>query len=113
MTTRSDNRQLSNIASFIIGSIVTVVAGYLYTSRSSSRKSVHDKKREEKRFITAQIRLEQLSRNALFFGEDGMNSITQAAVVVVGLGGVGSHAAHMLARAGVRYIRLIDFDQVM
>ena len=33
-------------------------------------------------------------------------------VVVVGLGGVGSHAAHMLARAGVSRIRLIDFDNV-
>ncbi|KAL1504094.1 hypothetical protein AB1Y20_010504 [Prymnesium parvum] len=33
-------------------------------------------------------------------------------VVVVGLGGVGSHAAHLLLRGGVRRLRLIDFDQV-
>ena len=33
-------------------------------------------------------------------------------MVVVGLGGVGSHAANMLARSGVQRIRLIDFDQV-
>lgn len=33
-------------------------------------------------------------------------------VVVVGVGGVGSHCAHMLVRSGVRRIRLIDFDQV-
>ena len=33
-------------------------------------------------------------------------------VVVVGLGGVGSHAAHLLLRSGVRNLRLIDFDQV-
>ncbi len=31
---------------------------------------------------------------------------------VVGLGGVGSHAAHMLCRSGVGKLRLIDFDQV-
>jgi tRNA A37 threonylcarbamoyladenosine dehydratase len=33
-------------------------------------------------------------------------------VVVVGLGGVGSHAAAMLLRCGVGKLRLIDFDQV-
>ena len=33
-------------------------------------------------------------------------------MVVVGLGGVGSHAAHMLLRSGVGKLRLIDFDQV-
>ena len=30
----------------------------------------------------------------------------------MGLGGVGSHAAQMLARSGVAKLRLIDFDQV-
>ncbi len=33
-------------------------------------------------------------------------------VLVVGLGGVGSHAAHLLVRAGVSRLRLVDFDQV-
>ncbi len=33
-------------------------------------------------------------------------------MIVVGVGGVGSHAANMLIRSGVRRIRLIDFDQV-
>lgn len=36
----------------------------------------------------------------------------RAFVVVVGLGGVGSHAAAMLLRSGVGKLRLIDFDQV-
>lgn len=31
---------------------------------------------------------------------------------MVGLGGVGSHAANMLARSGVQRMRLVDFDQV-
>ena len=69
---------------------------------------------------------EQLSRNKQFFAErcvmtekgktweahDGQADIEDASVVVVGLGGVGSHAAHMLARAGIKRLRLIDFDQV-
>ena len=55
---------------------------------------------------------EQLSRNALFLGPEGLEKVRGAFVVVVGLGGVGSHAAHMLVRAGVEKIRLIDFDQV-
>ena len=33
-------------------------------------------------------------------------------VIVIGLGGVGSHAAQLLLRGGVRRLRLIDFDQV-
>jgi len=33
-------------------------------------------------------------------------------VIVVGLGGVGSHAVNMLVRSGVARVRLIDFDQV-
>ena len=33
-------------------------------------------------------------------------------VVVVGVGGVGSHAAHLLVRANASNLRLIDFDQV-
>jgi tRNA threonylcarbamoyladenosine dehydratase len=33
-------------------------------------------------------------------------------VIIVGLGGVGSHATTALARSGVAKIRLIDFDQV-
>ena len=37
---------------------------------------------------------------------------TEPLVVVVGLGGVGSHAAHLLLRGGVRRLRLVDFDQV-
>ena len=37
---------------------------------------------------------------------------TQPLVVIVGLGGVGSHAAHLLLRGGVRRLRLVDFDQV-
>jgi hypothetical protein len=59
-----------------------------------------------------ELMVEQLSRNTLFFGEAGQKKIGEAFVIVVGLGGVGSHAAHMLARAGIGKLRLVDFDQV-
>ncbi|GAB9465671.1 Ubiquitin-activating enzyme [Globisporangium polare] len=55
---------------------------------------------------------EQLSRIHTFFGKEGFEKIRDAFVVVVGVGGVGSHAAHMLARSGVRKLRLVDFDNV-
>jgi tRNA threonylcarbamoyladenosine dehydratase len=35
-----------------------------------------------------------------------------AKVCIVGVGGVGSHTAHMIARSGIGYIRIIDFDQI-
>jgi tRNA A37 threonylcarbamoyladenosine dehydratase len=62
---------------------------------------------------TDDILREQLSRNRQFFAAtDGQQRLAQSFVVVVGLGGVGSHAAHMLLRAGVGRLRLVDFDQV-
>lgn len=60
----------------------------------------------------ASLKSEQLSRNRQFFDDDGQDRIERAFVVVVGLGGVGSHAANMLVRAGVRKVRLVDFDNV-
>ncbi|RLN31569.1 hypothetical protein BBJ28_00009057 [Nothophytophthora sp. Chile5] len=55
---------------------------------------------------------EQLSRIDAFFGPEGFAAVKDAFVIVVGMGGVGSHAAHMLARSGVGKLRLIDFDNV-
>lgn len=38
--------------------------------------------------------------------------LSKASVVIVGLGGLGSHIAIMLARTGIGHIHLIDFDKV-
>ncbi|CAN8100183.1 unnamed protein product [Discula destructiva] len=56
--------------------------------------------------------LEQLARNRVFLTPEGLDKLRAAAVVVVGCGGVGSHAAAALARSGVSALRLVDFDQV-
>ena len=44
---------------------------------------------------------EQLARNYVFFGDEGMEKIRKGKVVVVGCGGVGSWAAVMLVRSYV------------
>ena len=51
-------------------------------------------------------------RNIQFFGFDAQQKVTTSYVVVIGLGGVGSHAASMLLRSGVGRLLLVDFDQV-
>jgi tRNA threonylcarbamoyladenosine dehydratase len=56
--------------------------------------------------------LEQLARNRVFLGDEGLRRLRGAFVVVVGLGGVGSHCVAALARSGVEKIRVVDFDQV-
>lgn len=56
--------------------------------------------------------LEQLARNRVFLGDEGLRRLRGAFVVVVGCGGVGSHACAALARSGVARLRLVDFDQV-
>ncbi|KAG6659989.1 hypothetical protein CIPAW_03G074400 [Carya illinoinensis] len=55
---------------------------------------------------------EQLTRNIQFFGLESQQKVTASYVVVIGLGGVGSHAAAMLLRSGVGRLLLVDFDQV-
>lgn len=56
--------------------------------------------------------LEQLARNRVFLTDEGLAKLRSSFIIVVGCGGVGSHAAASLARSGVSKIRLVDFDQV-
>lgn len=51
-------------------------------------------------------------RTELLVGRDGWRTLQSAHVMVVGIGGVGGHAAEALARAGVGRLTLVDFDQV-
>ena len=51
-------------------------------------------------------------RTVLFYGERAFARIRAARVTVVGLGGVGGHAAVCLARSGIGGLVLIDHDTV-
>lgn len=53
-----------------------------------------------------------LERTELLIKEAGVEKLNKAAVLVVGLGGVGSFAAEFLARAGVGKMTIIDGDTV-
>lgn len=48
----------------------------------------------------------------LLLGRAGMEKLQQSRIAVVGLGGVGSHAAEALCRCGIGSISMIDFDRV-
>ncbi|XP_043808778.1 tRNA threonylcarbamoyladenosine dehydratase isoform X3 [Manihot esculenta] len=62
--------------------------------------------------LTDEIVSEQLTRNIQFFGLESQRKVTASYVVIIGLGGVGSHAASMLLRSGIGRLLLVDFDQV-
>jgi tRNA A37 threonylcarbamoyladenosine dehydratase len=53
-----------------------------------------------------------LERTELLIKEEGLEKLTKANVLVVGLGGVGSFAAEFLARAGVGNMTIVDGDTV-
>lgn len=55
---------------------------------------------------------DRFARTAEYFGEEGFARIRRARVAVIGLGGVGSHAAVCLARNGVGRLLLVDSDRV-
>jgi hypothetical protein len=52
------------------------------------------------------------SRNIALFGEEGQRKITATRVVIVGLGGLGSHVAQQLAYLGIVRYGLIDDDVI-
>lgn len=88
---------------------------------AAARPTITTKDDERAALIAARARkgeydeeliLEQLARNRVFLKDEGLAKLRSAFVVVVGLGGVGSHCVAALARSGVSRIRVVDFDQV-
>lgn len=54
----------------------------------------------------------KLLRISRFIGEEAVNSLEDKFVVIVGVGAVGSYCLEALARSGIGYFRLVDFDKV-
>ena len=53
-----------------------------------------------------------LSRQELLLTKEQMQKIKDANILLIGVGGVGGAVAHMLARAGVQNLTIMDFDKV-
>ena len=53
-----------------------------------------------------------LERTELLLGEEKLNILRNANVLVVGIGGVGAYAAEMIVRAGIGRITMADADKV-
>jgi tRNA A37 threonylcarbamoyladenosine dehydratase len=116
MASTSANKHSSHTATavlsgFLLGSSLTILL-YNYAYQRSKK---HEKNETPATLVTSlpdSVRAEQLSRHELYFGASHFERVKKARVAVIGVGGVGSHAAVMLARAGIGRLRLVDFDQV-
>ncbi|KAJ3261363.1 hypothetical protein HK103_005971 [Boothiomyces macroporosus] len=99
----------------ITSSVITAL-GLSLVYRIQKQKTIRNIKSElsffDKEEEYQELMDEQLSRNIAFLGKEGVDKVRKSFVIVVGLGGVGSHAAHLLVRSGVEHVRFIDFDQV-
>lgn len=54
----------------------------------------------------------RFDRSRLLLGDEVMDKIASARVIIFGVGGVGSWCAESLARTGLRHITLVDCDRV-
>ena len=55
---------------------------------------------------------EAICRTAELLGDEAVEKLSKASVIVFGIGGVGSFAAEALARSGIGRMALVDFDRV-
>ena len=53
-----------------------------------------------------------LSRQELLLNPTQMEKIKNANILLIGVGGVGGAVAHMLVRAGISNLTIMDFDKV-
>lgn len=55
---------------------------------------------------------DEFARTALLIGEEKLQKIRSSSVMVLGVGGVGSHCIEALARSGIGHLILVDNDTV-
>lgn len=56
--------------------------------------------------------MHRFSREELLIGQEGLAKLDRSRVAVIGLGGVGSYTVEALARAGVGWLILVDYDEI-
>ena len=54
----------------------------------------------------------RFARTEMLIGTENLEKLKNSAVIVFGVGGVGSYSVEALARAGVGRLRLVDFDDI-
>lgn len=52
------------------------------------------------------------NRSRLLLGDEGMEALSAAKVIIFGVGGVGSWCAESLVRTGIRHLTIVDSDRV-
>ena len=52
------------------------------------------------------------ARFSMLVGEEGIEKLRNSKVIVFGVGGVGSYTVEALARSGVGYVTMVDFDEI-
>ena len=104
---------LINIILFFLGIISYIL--YKKYSYNKKIKYVHIKNCiENKKFTKGSdsVFREQLDRNYLFFGEEGMNLIKNSSVAIINCETIGSSIAVTLARSGIKKLILIDNNKL-
>lgn len=105
------NPRQQNIIVAAAASLLTTVSIYSMSSISQRMKIRYLKSEikvindwEQNIEQSESLIAEQLSRNQSFLGTEKLLKVRKSFVIVIGLGGVGSHAAHMLLRSGVEHM---------
>ena len=97
-----------NILFFILGIISYFIYKKLFKRKTKYIRinpSIENKHFEKS---SESILREQLNRNYLFFGEQGMSLIRNSCVLIVNCETIGSHVALTLARSGIKKLILLD-----
>ena len=85
---------------------------FCLTFQGFTRKKHHDS--DNNSYLCPHVMKEQeiFNRSRLLLGNDGMEALHRARVIIFGVGGVGSWCAEGLVRAGLTHLTIVDSDTV-
>lgn len=110
---------LSTCLVSVLGSLASI---FMYTryfrNKDAQKASFPGQKKSDEQYTkqnqekVESIWIDILRDNYDYFNVDNQDKIREAFVVVVGVGGVGSHTINCLVRNGIKKLRIIDFDLI-